>query len=238
MEQNPAIPAFTSTCRNCGAELGGMFCSHCGQEHRHDRLRFRDWLQDAIDSAASLDSRVWRTIAALTVRPGHMARDYVAGQRAPFVSPLRYAVATCALWWFAVMLNDEAQTSAVWWVEYAQFINLVSIPFIAAAYQAPFLGSRYNYVETLAFALYTTGQVFLWRVGFAVSGLIFESAGLLLTYIDSALYLVYTAWALWQFHTGRVRWLPLRIVGALLGALLLSAALYGVLALLAPAPPT
>jgi hypothetical protein len=37
------------------------------------------------------------------------------GRRAPFVSPVRYAIATCALWFFAVVLvNDEAQTSSIW----------------------------------------------------------------------------------------------------------------------------
>lgn len=238
MEQDPAIPTFTSTCRNCGAELGGTFCSRCGQEHRHERLRFSYWLQDVIDAAGSLDSRVWRTIAALTVRPGRMVRDYVDGRRAPFVSPLRYALATCALWWFAVTLNDEAQTSTVWWIEYGQLINLASIPFIAAMYQLPLLGSRYNYAETLAFTLYTTGHVFLWRVGFAIAGLFVEGHADIFNYVDSALYLVYTAWALWQFYAGRVRWLPLRVVGALFGALLFSTALAVVLAVLAPAPPT
>jgi hypothetical protein len=225
MGHDSSIPSFTSTCSNCGAALGGTFCSRCGQEHRHERLRVGDWLHDALDAAASLDSRVWRTIAALTIRPGRMARDYVEGRRAPFVSPLRYAVATCALWFFAVVLvNDEAATSSIWWIEYGQLINLASVPFMAAAYQLPFLASRYNYAETLSFTLYVTGHVFLWRAALAVTSVVGAPANVLLV-VDNILYLAYTAWALWQFHTGRVRWRPLRIFGALLGASIFGAAL-------------
>jgi hypothetical protein len=234
MAQDSPIPPFTSACSNCGAALGGAFCSHCGQEHRHERLRVSDWMHDALETAASLDSRIWRTVAALTVRPGRMARDYVDGRRAPFVSPLRYAVATCALWFFAVALvNDEAATSAVWWIEYGQLINLASVPFMAAAYQLPFLGSRYNYAETLIFTLYATGHVFLWRAGLALTSLAGAPASVLLV-ADNVLYLVYTAWALWQFHAGRVRWRPLRILGALLGALIFGAALNAALMLVSP----
>ena len=233
MEQNSAVPTFTSTCRSCGAELGGIFCSHCGQEHRHERLRFKWWLPDALDAGASLDSRVWRTIAALTVRPGRMVREYVDGRRAPFVSPLRYAVATCALWWFAVLFNDDAGTS-VWWIEYGQWINLLSVPFVAATYQLPFLGSRYNYAETLSFTLYTTGHVFLWRAGLGVAGLAGAPAAPLL-YADTILFLAYTSWALWQFHSGRVRWRALRVFGALVATIVFGTALNLALPLLSRA---
>jgi hypothetical protein len=234
MSDSSAVPMFTSTCTNCGAALGGTFCSQCGQEHRHERLRVGYWLHDALDTAASLDSRIWRTIAALTVRPGRMAREYVEGRRAPFVSPLRYAVATCALWFFAVVLvNDEAATSAIWWVEYGQLINLASVPFMAAAYQLPFLDSRYNYAETLSFALYATGHLFLWRAALAVTSLVGAPANALLV-ADNVLYFGYTAWALWQFHAGRVRWRPLRIFGALVGASIFGAALNVALSILSP----
>jgi hypothetical protein len=235
MEQSPAIPTFTSTCLNCGAGLGGRFCSHCGQDHRHERLRVSDWVRDAIDAGASLDSRIWRTIAELTLRPGRMASEYVAGRRAPFVGPLRYAIATCALWFFFAIMANDAEAAAVWWVEYGQLINLASLPFIAATYQLPFLASRYHYAETLSFTLYTTGHVFLWRAGLAVAAL-FDAPNNVLLWIDSVLFLAYTSWALWQFHAGRVRWLPLRILAALLVMLIFSSALN--VALTFASPPT
>jgi hypothetical protein len=235
MQRESTIPTFTSICRNCGAELGGPFCSRCGQEHRHERLRFSYWVKDTIDALATFDSRIWRTIAALTIRPGHMAREYVDGGRAPFVSPHRYAIATCALWWLlAAVANDATDARTGWLIEYGQLVNLVSLPFVALTYQLPFLGSRYNYAETLAFTLYTAGHAFLWRGGLAVAATLGAPATPLL-YGDSVLFLVYTAWALWQFHAGRARWRALRIFGALLGASILGAALNVALSILAPA---
>ena len=234
MEQNPAAPSFTSTCHNCGAALGGTFCSQCGQEHRHERLRLGDWLRDLLDAAANLDSRSWRTIAALTVRPGRMVREYVDGRRAPFVTPLRYSLATCALWWFAVMLNDEASSSTVWWLQYGQWINLASVPVVAITYQLPFLGSRYNYAVFLTFSLYTTGHVFLWRAGMGVAGVL-GAPGIPLAIADNVLYLAYTSWALWQFSAGKVGWRALRILGALVGSIAFGTALNLALRNLTPA---
>jgi hypothetical protein len=234
MAQDSSIPAFTSTCRSCGAALGGAFCSRCGQEHRHERLRLRDWLHDALDAAASLDSRIWRTIAGLTIRPGRLVGEYVAGRRAPYVSPLRYAVVTCALWLFLVVLvNDARETANVWWIEYGQIVNLASLPFMAVIYQLPFLKSGYNYAETLSFTLYTAGHLFLWRAGLAVAAELGAPNNALLV-IDSVLYLAYTWWALWQFHAGRVGWRALRIVGALLGAQVFGTALNLALRMLTP----
>jgi hypothetical protein len=235
MSSSSSVPAFTNTCYNCGAALAGAFCSACGQEHRHERLRAGDWLRDVLDAFTTLDSRIWRTVAALTERPGRMAQEYVAGSRAPFVSPLRYALGTCALWWFGVALvNDAAGTEAAWWIEYGQLVNLASVPFLALAMQWPFLASRYNYAETLSFALYTTGHVFLWRAGLALIGFIGDP-GNVLDYADSALYFAYTAWALWQFHAGRVGRRALRVLGALFGILVFSTVLAVALAMLAPA---
>jgi hypothetical protein len=235
MAHDSSIPAFTSICRNCGAELGGTFCSRCGQEHRHERLSVGYWLHDALGAVASLDSRIWRTVAALTIRPGRMVADYVAGRHAPFVSPLRYAIATCALWLFlAVMANDATGGATVpWWVQYGQIINLASLPFMAATYQLPFLKSGYNYAETLSFTLYTGGHLFLWRAGLAVAAA-FGAPNNVLLLIDNVLFFAYTSWALWQFHAGRAGWRPLRIFGALLGASIFGAALNVALSIFSP----
>jgi hypothetical protein len=150
------------------------------------------------------------------------------------VGPLRYAVATCALWLLiAVLATDAAGGAVPWWVEYGQIINLASLPFLAATYQLPFLKSGYNYAETLSFTLYTGGHLFLWRAGLAVAGAFGAPNNLLLS-IDFVLFLIYTSWALWQFHAGRVGWRPLRILVALVAAQIFGAALNLGLGMLTP----
>jgi hypothetical protein len=37
--------------------------------------------------------------------------------------------------------------------------------------------------------------------------------------VDQVLFIAYFTWALWGFHRGRVRLLPLRVIGGVLGVL-------------------
>lgn len=225
------LPSFTTVCRNCGSTLHGEFCSACGQGHRHERLRIRDWIGDVVDGVVSLESRTAQTVLGLTLRPGQVARDYVDGGRVRYVSPARYALATCALWWLAVALNPGSSTAAptIWWVKYGEFVNLATIPLLVPAVQLAFIGSRYNYAEYLGFLLLTTGQLFLGRAAFAAFAafalstvVASRSATIAVGAIDQLLSIAYLSWALWGFHRREVRWLPARIVAAMLGMVIVS----------------
>lgn len=76
-------------CRNCGARVGGEYCSACGQhEGRADR-RFLDLAEDLTGDVFDLDSRFWRTLFALLFRPGYLSAEFIAGRRARYLPPLR-----------------------------------------------------------------------------------------------------------------------------------------------------
>ena len=210
-----AIPKFTTQCRNCGATLHGEFCSRCGQLHRHERLRVRDWWADLVEAATDADSRVLRTVIGLAIRPGQMAREYVEGRRVEYVTPFRYAVGTCALWWLAVSLNPAA--ASLGWAKYGQAMNLALVPVLALCVLLAFVRSGYNYAEQLAFTYFVTAQLFLWRVPLALTFLLGAAAAPIAPYVnlfDQILFFAYFAWALWGFHRGRVRFIALRIIGA------------------------
>jgi len=227
-------PTFTTECRNCGTALHGEFCSRCGQGHRHERLRVRDWVADCVGALTDADSRVLHTLLGLALRPGQTAREYVEGHRIPYVAPLRYALGTCALWWLAVASNPGA-ASLGWVVKYGQALNLALVPVLTLPVLLSFARSGYNYAEQLAFNFYVIGQVFLWRAPLALAYLLGPAVAPFALYInlfDQLLFWAYFAWALWGFHRGRVRFMPLRIVGAEVGVTLVGAAANVALALL------
>jgi Protein of unknown function (DUF3667) len=231
-------PFFTDTCRSCGAALGGEFCTECGQGHRHDRLRVQDMVSDVVDSVINLDSRVIQTVIGLSLRPGQTARDYVNGRRIPYVTPLRYAIGTCALWWLAVSLQFEPSAASEvppFIVRYGQIINLLSIPVLVPFVQVVFLRSMYTYAEHFCFLLYTIGHLFLWRMGLALAALIPGTSSTFLEAVDFLFFVSYTGWALWGFHHGRTDNLPIRIVAALLAILIGSNLISGAVILLASA---
>ena len=96
-----AMPTPTPTpaarCLNCDAPLGGQHCHDCGQLHRRPRLDVNDLAHDAFDNLVGLDTKVWRTMRDLTLRPGQAALAYVNGHRARYINPLKYLVFAVAL---------------------------------------------------------------------------------------------------------------------------------------------
>ena len=76
-------------CPNCGAALTGPYCAACGQ-HAHDSARTVGVLfHDALHVITHADSRFWRTLYALLLRPGRLTQEYFAERRAHYLPPVR-----------------------------------------------------------------------------------------------------------------------------------------------------
>jgi hypothetical protein len=87
IEGREASEAGEGACLNCGAQLGGAYCSQCGQAARAHRS-LGHMLQEFLHSFFHFDTKVWRTLPMMIFRPGTLTRDYVYGKRARYVSPL------------------------------------------------------------------------------------------------------------------------------------------------------
>ena len=60
-----------SECLNCGAQLVGSHCHHCGQEaHLHRTVGA--FLHDLMHGVLHLDGKIWRTLPMLVLKPGHL----------------------------------------------------------------------------------------------------------------------------------------------------------------------
>ena len=76
-------------CLNCGTPLRGQYCGNCGQRARSRLISLWELLQDAFGDLFELDSRLWRTLIPLLIRPGKLTRDYLEGRRARYMPPFR-----------------------------------------------------------------------------------------------------------------------------------------------------
>jgi hypothetical protein len=76
-------------CLNCGTILGGQYCGNCGQRAASRLISVWELLRDAFGDLLELDSRLWRTLIPLVIRPGQLTRDYLEGRRARFMPPFR-----------------------------------------------------------------------------------------------------------------------------------------------------
>jgi len=75
-------------CANCGADLTGKrYCAECGQPaHLHHALL--NMIEEFVRGLVLFDTRIWRTLGLLVLRPGTLTYNYIHGKRARYISPI------------------------------------------------------------------------------------------------------------------------------------------------------
>lgn len=88
-----------SICPNCGTAIVGHYCHECGQS-AHLPRSIGHIFHDIVHGVLHFDSKGWRTLPMLAVRPGTLTRDYVAGKRARYVAPFAMFLFTVFVMYF------------------------------------------------------------------------------------------------------------------------------------------
>jgi hypothetical protein len=78
----------SEVCLNCDAPLHGPYCSKCGQK-TGQHLDVHGFVHEAAHEFLHLDGKILRSLHLLLLRPGQLTREFLAGRRARYVTPLR-----------------------------------------------------------------------------------------------------------------------------------------------------
>ena len=245
-------------CANCVRPIDGdaqKFCPACGQPtpvRRIDMAFIRQQLQRDV---LSVDHGLLHTLRSLALRPGHMLREYLAGQRAPYVKPLVLLMLTTALLLFvshmaggepmsAESVREESagqrrmREAVVGWIN-ANFalVTLVLLPIEAAAFKLAFRRFReVNYAEWLVIMAYITAMTSLLWVALLLVQPWLGLAGFTLVVMLAGL--AYMAFGLLQFFAGHPRWtilwrtlagMAVYVVGYIMFLQVVTFALYGLI---------
>lgn len=83
-------------CLNCHRMIIDFnYCPHCGQQNTDKQVPVRLLFRDMVDELFSMDSRLFRSLATLISKPGHLTNEYNNGRRQRYVAPLRlYLIVT------------------------------------------------------------------------------------------------------------------------------------------------
>lgn len=90
-------------CPNCATPLAGAYCHACGQPADISRT-LGDVVGDFLHAFLHFDTKAWRTLPQLVIRPGTMTRAYIYGHRARYVSPLALFLFTIFVMFFVFSL--------------------------------------------------------------------------------------------------------------------------------------
>jgi hypothetical protein len=100
-------------CLNCGVAVATRFCPECGQENTTYRVSLGRLVGDLFEEVFQLESRLWRTLWALFRRPGLLTREYNAGRRVAYTTPLRLYLLTSVVYFFAIAVVPPANVVQV-----------------------------------------------------------------------------------------------------------------------------
>jgi hypothetical protein len=210
-------PAAVSdrSCLDCGAHLRPEqnFCHHCAQRADVQRLTIHTIVHDFLHALFHADRSVFSLLKALFIRPGHVAREYVAGRRRSHFGPFATLLVLIAI---AVLLfdvtgfqsftrSDGLQLNALLnFLElHLNLIVFVQVPLLSLLCLAVFRMDGFNYAEHTVLAAYA---FCLRAVIFCLFILPFwyvvRPAPSLVGYLSTGIWCPYVGVATSQFYSG------------------------------------
>lgn len=99
-------------CLNCGSALSGQYCGDCGQRSQNRLISIWELIRDAFGDLFEVDSRLWRTLVPLLLKPGHLTWDYLQGRRARYMPPFRMYLVLSVIF-FLVAFFDTSRLFSV-----------------------------------------------------------------------------------------------------------------------------
>ena len=80
-------------CPNCQSSLTGAYCSNCGQRDIDLERPIWGLVGDLLRETFEVDGRLAVTLKTLFRHPGKLTREFLAGRRRAYTSPLRLYLA-------------------------------------------------------------------------------------------------------------------------------------------------
>ena len=210
------------TCQNCQELFHGNYCFNCGQrEIGNHRIRFAEVIKDFFDNSFNLHKGFFYTFWSLIVKPGQVARAYIAGRRKAFTNPTRFLIISVAFqafidYWFQTpevlektgfftfpFLSDALNDSMEKWnfllsVEYVLATNLFQVFILPAIFYVLFKRLGYNFTELLSVNFYYAGMIsFIVMPLIAINKIGFDYLLPLKSLV--IIYIIYYMWATMSF---------------------------------------
>ena len=104
--------AAPNPCLNCGTNVQLSYCPECGQREIDSDPTLRECLHELAEEFLHRDGKLFTTFRLLVVRPGELTREYLAGRRVRYLSPLRVYLTCSVLFFFLSAVVPETQVDA------------------------------------------------------------------------------------------------------------------------------
>jgi hypothetical protein len=95
----------TNHCRNCSFSFGETtpnFCLGCGQDTLNHPPTFWEFVHEFVTHYVALEGKLWKSLMLLFFKPAELTREYRAGRKLRYISPLRLYITASFLFFLVV----------------------------------------------------------------------------------------------------------------------------------------
>ena len=97
-------------CLNCGTQMGSgdRFCPLCGQKRlEREDMSFRHLIGESFLDYFHFDSKFFRTIVPLVLKPGKLSLEFMKGKRKSYVEPFRLFLVISIIYFLLLPFSKE-----------------------------------------------------------------------------------------------------------------------------------
>lgn len=96
-------------CLNCGTELEGKFCHHCGQENLQIKENFGHLMNHAVSDYFHFDHQFFHTLKPLLFQPGKLTNEYMAGRRVQYLHPIKMYIFISLVFFILIFKHGQEE---------------------------------------------------------------------------------------------------------------------------------
>jgi hypothetical protein len=174
-------------CKNCGAEVQGAYCSHCGEKAKVERITFLYIWNETAYFFTHLKKGFLFTSWSMLIRPGSTVKNFIEGKRKPYQPPVSYGLIWIAifilfLYWIQKVFGENVvidykeyfgpAATTQFAISHLGMVLLILIPFQTLYLWLLVTKKWHYYFETMIAVLYALGTIIQLQFLFAVVVLI------------------------------------------------------------------
>lgn len=109
----------STECLNCyhPLDISDEFCPNCGQLNSTKKLAFNDFFNEFFAGIFAYDSRFYRTLGVLLLKPGKISKDYINGKRVRYANPYRFYLSASIIFFLLWSTTNQIETPVNFGVE-------------------------------------------------------------------------------------------------------------------------
>lgn len=125
-KRNPE-PVINESCKNCGTVFSGHYCPECGQSVKGVNRPFSIVFYDFLGNVFAFDTRFWKTLVNLLFRPGFLTKEFFAGRRVRYATPMRFFIFASFVLFLLLQIYTNKGLNAVMYGSFSDSNNPIQL---------------------------------------------------------------------------------------------------------------